>query len=151
MIFAVSIFYLSALEYSVHRWVMHRPKSAYWQSHSLDHHRDGKNDDEYIAPQWRNVAIFLALGSLPMMTISLEAPIVLGALMVWWRITWWRVHLLAHGLSDRWVTTTLLCPWTLWIVRHHQQHHRTPAANFGAIFPVTDIVMLTFRFPRKTS
>ena len=135
--------YMTVIEYAVHRWYMHRPKSTAWREHSIEHHHEGRNEDYYLCPFWRSIFFFWILGLAPLLLLSLYGPIILGVLMVWWRFSWNQIHRICHGTGSNWVLAAILCPWAWFVVQHHLKHHEKPTTNFGAIFFLTDTLMQT--------
>ncbi len=85
------------------------------------------------APIWIWAALFL----------SSWMGVILAAELLWWKATWHHCHALAHQRGGSWWAAYLLCPWVIWVVRHHLDHHKFPSHNFGAVFPWTDYVMGT--------
>ncbi len=143
MTFVVCVLYLALVEYCVHRWYMHRPASRAWREHSIEHHHEERNDEYYLCPFWRSIAVFWAAGSLAFVGFDLWAPVILAGLMIWWRCAWIEIHRICHGVGNRRILATCLCPWASLVVRHHLRHHDRPARNFGAVFFVTDYLFGT--------
>ncbi|MGV3662145.1 MAG: sterol desaturase family protein [Prosthecobacter sp.] len=132
-----SVVYATALEYVIHRWMMHFPgmgKNDIWRAHAIEHHGHGRNDINIALPVW--------------MVLVPSSPLFAGCFLVggWWAVyvlvscvgyaaLWTALHSAYHEVGHRWIARG-------WYYRkwrsHHMAHHDHPRKNFGAIFIWSD-------------
>lgn len=158
------IIYASMFEWTLHRYVMHRPVGRFrypFEAHACTHHRIFRADESYhfqgtgrkkITMAWWNGPVIVAIGIVPFVlaafTIFLYgwgrgAGIVCGAGMlvsVGYFIAYEYFHWCMHVPRDRWFETT-------WLFRrmngHHILHHRYVNKNFNVVVPIADFLFGT--------
>jgi hypothetical protein len=128
---------------------MHRPVldriglRRVFHRHAGVHHRDGRNDLNVDLPLrthflWGWPALLAAAW------FDLAGAGVLAACFVAHAVLWTKMHRAIHGLEENWTQA-------LWfygaVRRHHLEHHRRPARNFGAVFFFTDRLFRTASRP----
>ncbi len=150
---AVGIVYVNAVEWLVHRYLLHglgRKKTSVWSFHWHEHHKKARRhdmvDDQYAGPPLLSAllarektaktkeVVGLVLGGL------LHAPLIVVA--PWFTLTVWaaaanyyRVHRKAH-IDPAWAAKHL--PW-------HVDHHmgKDQDANWCVTWPLMDWVLGT--------
>lgn len=150
---------VSLLEYGTHRWIMHRanrwldPNLEQLESHRA-HHR-GANDDDLLDVPLKYCLMltspaFAVLFLCGLSTGFTAVLIPAAALLAWcflYPLLWARVHRAIHGLEANWFQR--LGPVYRFYRDHHLMHHATAKANYGTIFPCTDILFSTMRDRRR--
>jgi hypothetical protein len=156
--FLCSVVYSSFFEWTLHRYVMHRPlwKFRYpFEAHALVHHRVFKADDTYhlihpkdaqtIPMAWWNGPVLVVLGVLPFIAAAA------------WLGHWW---LLAGALlgSAAYYATYEYIHWCMHLPKkrnlersgiffrlngHHLLHHRYMGKNFNVVLPLADLFLGT--------
>jgi hypothetical protein len=159
--FAIWMPLVALLEYSTHRWIMHKanrwldPQLRQLKSHAA-HHR-GANAPEFVDVPLRNCllltspAFFLlvlwgfAIG--PLSGVGIPA----AALLAWsfvYTYLWARMHRAIHGVESNWFHR---CgPVFRFFRNHHLKHHVNARVNYGTVFPWTDFLFCTRRDRRTT-
>jgi fatty acid hydroxylase family protein len=154
--FAIWAPLVAMLEYGVHRCIMHKanrlldPKLDHLKSHGA--HHKGANDDEFVDTPLKHCVlltspafILLTVWGLAMGPFS-AVVIPAAALLAWsflYTYLWTRIHRAIHGIEANWFQR---CGPVFQFFRdHHFKHHVNARVNFGAVFPWTDYLFLTWR------
>jgi hypothetical protein len=163
--FLSNIIFASFFEWSIHKYVMHRPLGAFrypFQAHAVVHHQIFKADHTYhlinpkdketIPMAWWNGPALIMLGALPSLVISLFTriwAIALGAviLFVCYYVTYEYIHWCMHLPKQRRVEK----PWIFRRLNgHHLLHHRYMHKNFNVVLPLADLCLGTLLLRSKT-
>jgi len=169
--FLGGIIYASFFEWTLHRFVMHRPVGKFdyaFKAHAIVHHHVFKADHTYhlinekdketIPMAWWNGPAIIAINAIPV------------ALIAWWVGSWvvliaavvafslyfgayeymhWCMHLpKARRVEKSWMFYRLN--------GHHLLHHRYMHKNFNVVMPLADLCLGTLllrskiRFPQAT-
>ncbi len=161
----IAVIYASFFEWSVHKFLMHRPLGAFkyaFRAHAVVHHQVFKADHTYhlidpkdketIPMAWWNGPVLILLSSLPFALISWalgEWGLVSGAAfgMTCYYILYERIHWCMHLPKARRLEQS-------WIYRrlngHHLLHHRYMHKNFNVVFPLADLCLGTLLLRSKT-
>lgn len=151
--FPLALLYANALEWGLHRWVLHglgRKRTSFFAFHFHEHHRasrkNGMRDAAYERPifSWRDGGPKLDAQNKEILSLLgigvLHAPLLpvapwFYAGLAYAGLNYYRVHRRAH-LDPEWARTNL--PW-------HVDHHMGPNqdANWCVTKPWFDIVMGT--------
>jgi hypothetical protein len=118
---------------------MHKPGTSFFQSHAIEHHKDGCNEEHHMG--LRGQLWDVTLKSFPVIfLISLVTPwfpIVFYPFYLWWFLSWEFIHRAIHDEKGYGWGAWLL-PWYRWSRKHHLDHHKKVTKNFGAVFPWSD-------------
>lgn len=151
--FLVGVVFSSFFEWTLHRFVMHRPLGAFdyaFKAHALVHHYVFKADHTYhlihdkdkftIPMAWWNGPVLIVVTQIPFLTASLAAGqwgILCGSVVACsayygaYEYLHWCMHLPKERRLER-----------LQIFRglngHHLIHHRYPNRNFNVVCPLAD-------------
>lgn len=140
----------SVIEYSEHRWLMHRMRIAVkanskWlaelcKNHMAKHHKRGyrhttkEPDDSLLA-----ISI---VGAVPGIIVAAVAycfdpktVLVMGIFGVVYNIVWWVVHYEMHR-DEGWFFTR--SAWFRYLERRHVMHHVFPLTNYNVLLPLGD-------------
>jgi hypothetical protein len=156
--FLCSVVYSSFFEWTLHRYIMHRPLGKFrypFESHALIHHRVFKADDTYhlinpkdaktIPMAWWNGPVLVAVGILPFIV----AAALLGH---WWLLAG------AVAASAGYYSTYEYIHWCMHLPKkrnlersgiffrlngHHLLHHRYMGKNFNVVLPLADLFLGT--------
>ena len=163
---AVGIVFASFFEWTLHKYVMHRPVGNFryaFQAHAIVHHGTFKADKTYhlidekdketIPMAWWNGPVLVLIGAVPFAILS-------------WLTGQWafvarrcpRLHLLLSVFTN---TSTGACTCQRpagWKNRggsgglngHHLLHHRYMHKNFNVVLPIADLCLGTFMARAKT-
>ncbi len=155
---AVWWFVSSFFEWTLHRFVMHRPVGSFdypFKAHAVIHHQVFKADHTYhlinpsdrktIPMAWWNGPVLVLIASLPVVPVAL----LLQNLWVWvgaasgtaiYYSIYEYIHWCMHLPKDRTVERS-------WLYRrlngHHLLHHRYMHKNFNVVFPLADFCLGT--------
>jgi len=156
--FLGSVIYSSFFEWTLHRYIMHRPLGKFrypFESHALVHHRVFKADDTYhlinpkdaktIPMAWWNGPVLVLLGILPF--------IIAAALIGhWWLLvgavlasasyygTYEYIHWCMHLPKKRNLERSGIF---FRLNGHHLLHHRYMGKNFNVVLPLADLFLGT--------
>jgi fatty acid hydroxylase family protein len=154
--FAIWAPLVAMLEYGVHRWIMHKanqlldPKLDHLKSHGA--HHEGANDAEFVDTPLQDCVLLtspafilltvwgLAIG--PFSAVVIPA----AALLAWsflYTYLWTRIHRAIHGIEANWFQRSGRV--FRFFRDHHFKHHVNAKVNYGAVFPWTDYLFLTWR------
>lgn len=164
LITASGIIYASVFEWTLHRFVMHRPIGGFrypFEAHAGTHHRIFRADASYhfqgegrkkITMAWWNGPVIVLIGIVPFVLSALTiflygwergAWIIAGAgvfVSAGYFIAYEYFHWCMHMPKGRWFETT-------WIFKrmngHHILHHRYMTKNFNVIVPIADYLFGT--------
>jgi len=162
--FVAGLVYASFFEWTLHRFLMHRPMlflTYPFKAHAITHHQAfgaGKNY-HLLEEKHRNV-IRMAWWNAPVL-IALNVPV--GVLAAWWIGSWWIVpgflsaflayyglyeyfHWCMHVPRPRWFQETRLFRW---INKHHRLHHLQPTRNLNVVLPIADFLFRTLALPKN--
>ncbi|MCU0771037.1 MAG: sterol desaturase family protein [Verrucomicrobia bacterium] len=169
--FALAIVVASFFEWTLHRYVMHRPVGRFryaYRAHTLVHHHTFKADHTYhliheedketIPMAWWNGPAIVLIGSIPVAVLAWalgQWAIVGGAALCFsayygaYEYIHWCMHLPKWRRIER-----------SWLFRrlngHHLLHHRYMKKNFNVVLPLADLVLGTllvrakFKFAQAT-
>jgi hypothetical protein len=164
--FLCAVFYASFFEWTLHRYLMHRPFGKFryaFEAHALVHHRVFRADETYhlihaqdaktIPMAWWNGPVLVAAGALPFVAIS------------WWLGRWGLLCGAVAACASYYATYEYI-HWCMHLPRkrnversgiffrlngHHLLHHRYMGKNFNVVLPVADLLLgtLLLRAPVK--
>jgi hypothetical protein len=166
LVVASGLFYASVFEWTLHRYVMHRPLGSFrypFEAHAGTHHRLFRADASYhfqgiddthtkIPMAWWNGPVIVLVGVLPFALVALTfarygwedgAPIVFGAGMLvsaGYFIAYEYFHWCMHMPKGRWFETTRIFKK---MNGHHILHHRYMSKNFNVVLPIADYLFGT--------
>ena len=161
--FAGGIVYASFFEWSLHKYLMHRPLLGFkypFKAHAVVHHQIFRADHSYhlnresdkstIPMAWWNGPMLVLLSCLPFAGLSFllgQPAIVIGtvaAVAVYYGVyerMHWCMHLpKARRLEKSWLFQRLN--------GHHLLHHRYMHKNFNVVLPLADLCLGTL-LPRS--
>ena len=148
----------SFFEWSLHRYVMHRPLGSFtypFKAHALIHHQIFKADHTYHLinePDWKTIP--MAWWNGPVLTILASIPVIPVA--VW--LHSWEVYFGAAAGTFLYYSIYEYIHWCMhlpktrlvemtWAYRrlngHHLLHHRYMHKNFNVVFPLADFLLGT--------
>jgi len=156
--FAGGIVYGSFFEWTLHRFMMHRPflfVTYPFKSHAITHHGTfGPGPDYHLRDESNRGLVTMAWWNGPALFVT-NAPV--GVLAAWLIGSWWIVpgfmaamflyyglyeylHWCMHVPGPRRFQSTRLFRW---IDRHHRLHHLQPTRNLNVVLPIADFVFRT--------
>jgi len=160
----VAVVFASFFEWTLHRFVMHRPVGSFtypFKSHTLVHHRIFKSDHTYhliheddkrtIPMAWWNGPVLVAAGMLPFGLVSLlsgQWGILVGATLACgsyygaYEYMHWCMHLPRKRHVERSGVFFRLNG-------HHLLHHRYMGKNFNVVLPLADLCLGTLLLRSK--
>jgi len=161
--FICGLVFVSFFEWTLHRFVMHRPLGWLrypFQAHAVVHHHTFKGDHTYhlhdaadkhtIPMAWWNGPLLIVIGMLPMLAVAWAVgswAVALGAVLAIagyygvYEYLHWCMHLpKARRVERSWVFRRLN--------GHHILHHRYMHKNFNVILPLADFCLGTL-LPRS--
>ena len=156
--FLCSVVYCSFFEWTLHRYIMHRPLGKFrypFESHALIHHRVFKADNTYhlihpkdaqtIPMAWWNGPVLVAVGILPFIVAAallghwwLLAGAVLGSAGYYG--TYEYIHWCMHLPKKRNLERSGIF---FRLNGHHLLHHRYMGKNFNVVLPLADLFLGT--------
>lgn len=163
--FLIAIVYGSFFEWSVHKYLMHRPLGAFkyaFRAHAVVHHQVFKADHTYhlihehdketIPMAWWNGPVLILGSAVPFAIFSwifgqwglvTGAAIGMTAYYVMYERIHWCMHLpKARRLEQSWLFRRLN--------GHHLLHHRYMHKNFNVVLPLADLCLGTLMLRAKT-
>lgn len=162
--FAGNIVFGSFFEWSLHRFVMHKPLGWFrypFEAHAVVHHQIFKADHTYhlihekdketIPMAWWNGPALILLGSLPSFVVSLilgQWGLVCGALAAFsvYYVVYEYIHWCMHLPKKRRIEK----PWLFQRLNgHHLLHHRYMHKNFNVVLPLADLCLGTLMLRSK--
>ena len=156
--FLAGIVYASFFEWTLHRFVMHRPILGFtypYRSHGITHHTIfGSGKNYHLIDESTRKIVTMAWWNAPVL-LAVNAPA--GILAAYLAHTWWAMipfigaiaayyavyeyfHWCMHVPGPRWFQGTSLFKW---VDRHHRLHHLEPNRNLNVVFPLADFVLRT--------
>lgn len=169
--FIGNVIFASFFEWSIHRYVMHRPVGSFryaFQAHAVVHHQVFKADHTYhlihpkdketIPMAWWNGPVLILMGASPTLILSAITGhwiMLAGAAttFVLYYIAYEYIHWCMHLPKARRVEK----PWLFRRLNgHHLLHHRYMHKNFNVVFPLADFCLGTLlvrskiQFPQAT-
>jgi hypothetical protein len=162
--FSSAIVFASFFEWTLHRYVMHRPVGAFryaFNAHAIVHHHTFKADHTYhlreekdkwtIPMAWWNGPVLIAMLMIP--AVAIAVPLGLWGLLIGafpafvlyyatYEYIHWCMHLpKARRMEKSWLFQKLN--------GHHLLHHRYMHKNFNVVFPLADFCLRTILFRSK--
>ncbi len=113
-----------AVEYALHRWVLHGPPSAVQRAHAR-HHREATA--LISAPLFLSTAIVVAAWSL--VAVLLDAPT--AALVVGGLYAGYNYYAVLHHVQHHYPALVARVGWLSRLDRAHRVHHRRYVVNYG--------------------
>lgn len=162
----VGIVFASFFEWTLHRYVMHRPIWNFryaFQAHAVVHHQTFKADQTYhlinekdketIPMAWWNGPALIAIGVIPFTLISLiigQWGFALGGFLAFasYYGIYEYIHWCMHLPKARRVEKPM---WFRKLNGHHLLHHRYMHKNFNVVFPLADYFLGTLILRAKTN
>jgi hypothetical protein len=163
--FVIAIVYGSFFEWSVHKYLMHKPFGSFkyaFRAHAVVHHQVFKADHTYhlihdhdketIPMAWWNGPVLILGSALPFVICSWilgQWGLVTGAAigMTSYYVLYERIHWCMHLPKARRLEQS-------WLFRrlngHHLLHHRYMHKNFNVVFPLADLCLGTLMLRAKT-
>jgi hypothetical protein len=160
---AVGVVFASFFEWTLHRYVMHRPLGSYrypYERHALIHHRIFRADESYhllnehdkatIPMAWWNGPVMIALCQLPFLSVAWvlgQWGLVAGSLAAFilyygaYEYLHWCMHLPRKRIVER-------SGIFFRLNGHHLLHHRYMHKNFNVVLPLADLCLGTL-LPRS--
>jgi hypothetical protein len=155
---ASSVVYASFFEWTLHRFVMHRPILGFsypYRSHGITHHTIfGSAKNYHLLEEQNRHLVTMAWWNGPvLMLINAPAGLAAGYLAhTWWGVVAFMValvgyyviyeyfHWCMHVPGPRWFQTTRLFKW---VDQHHRLHHLQPMRNLNVVIPIADFILRT--------
>lgn len=156
--FAGGVVYASFFEWTLHRFLMHRPLlfvTYPFQAHAITHHGTfGSGRDYHMLIEDHRDVVTMAWWNAPVLFL-INVP---ASLLAAWLIgSWWGVAgfmaavMLYYGLYEylHWcMHVPRARPFQSsrlfrWIDRHHRLHHLDPTRNLNVVLPIADLVLRT--------
>jgi len=137
----IGLLWGNAFEYAYHRWLLHRPRSAFGKGH-LEHHMNvgTPEEPEHVSLGRRpyHIAVLFAANGVVVVGIDLLLGLRLapGIFLGWTTYLiaaeeiHWRIHM------DGW-----LPPGLRFARAYHMSHHDVPSARYNVFLPVFDVLM----------
>jgi hypothetical protein len=156
--FAVGIVYASFFEWTLHRFLMHRPLLSFtypYRAHAITHHGTfGSGRDYHLLNESHRDVVRMAWWNAPILFL-VNAPV--GLIAAWGIGSWWilpgfmaavilyygfyeYLHWCMHVPRPRSFQSSRLFRW---IDRHHRLHHLEPGRNLNVVLPIADVVFRT--------
>jgi len=136
-------FFMAFSEYFIHKYTMHKKTFLpewVWRHHAIEHHRDDRNDLNVDLPFYMHLTIGSPLLSFAYFGYGVISMLCLLFIFYYHSYVWTHMHRAIHDLKDHWITKT---DYYKRARKHHLDHHRRPAKNFGVVFLWTDYVFKT--------
>jgi hypothetical protein len=161
----LGICYTSFIEWSLHRFVMHKPLFFFqypYKAHHCVHHRlfkadrsyhlEGRNEIAYLIPMaWWNGPVLILLASSPWLVLALLTsfwPMYIGVTIAiaLYYATYEYLHWCMHLPKERTVERSGLF---FRLNGHHLLHHRYMHRNFNVVCPLADLLLGTLLLRSK--
>ncbi|HET6202788.1 MAG TPA: sterol desaturase family protein [Planctomycetota bacterium] len=156
--FAAVFVYSSLFEWTLHRYLMHRPLLLRYpyRTHALTHHRLFRADSSYFLSRKEDAHdVSFAFWNAPLL-IGLHAPLLwlLGRASGWpvlvpgllamsaYYALYESLHWCMHVPKGRWFERTAVFRW---LSAHHRAHHLHHDTNLNVVLPLADILFGTLR------
>jgi hypothetical protein len=162
--FAVATVFASFFEWSLHRFVMHRPVGRFvyaYRAHTLTHHRVFRADHTYhlrheadkeqVPMAWWNGPVLIAACQIPFVLagwFSGHFAVEWGALAacIFYYAAYEYLHWCMHIPRKRHVERSGLF---FRLNGHHLLHHRYMRKNFNVVLPLADLILGTLMLRSK--
>jgi hypothetical protein len=162
--FSTAFIFASYVEWTLHRYLMHRPLSIFsypFERHALIHHKVFRADETYhlvhekdrelVPMAWWNGPVLIAVAQLPFLVASLWSGkwgIPLGSLLACslYYGAYEYVHWCMHLPKQRRVERSGIF---FRLNGHHLLHHRYMHKNFNVVFPLADLCFGTLLLRSK--
>ncbi len=164
--FAGGVVFASFFEWTLHRYIMHRPMGAFrypYERHALIHHRIFRADESYHLLNERDKAtIPMAWWNGPAMVAICELPV----LAVAYALGLWGLALGGFAAFVMYYSAYEYLHWCMHLPRkrvversgiffrlngHHLLHHRYMHKNFNVVLPLADLCLGTLLSRSKVS
>lgn len=153
--FLAGVVYSSFFEWTLHRFVMHRPILGFtypFRAHGIVHHTTfGSGEDYHLLDESSRSLVTMAWWNAPVLLL-INGPVSLLAAHL--AGTWWAIapfmgamtlyyaafeyfHYCMHVPGPRWFQSTRLFKW---LDLHHRLHHFQPNRNLNVVCPIADFV-----------
>ena len=141
----IGLLWGNAFEYACHRWLLHRPRSAFGKGH-LEHHVNVGTPEEpehvTLGKSPPDIALLFAINGMLVVFLDFLLDLRLAAgIFVGWSLylitaeeIHWRIHLagwLPRGLG--------------FARAYHMGHHDIPAVRYNVFLPLFDLLLRTSR------
>lgn len=162
---AGGILYSSLFEWTLHKFVMHRPFFGFrypFRAHAQTHHRIFSWDETYflrsdedlsnVTFAWWNFPALLGLNAISVGGIALAitggafnayfwviGSVALGTLAAYY-VAYESLHYCMHVPTGRRLEKSW---WFRYIDDHHRMHHRNPGKNLNVVLPLADFLLGT--------
>ena len=151
---------MSFVEYSIHRWLMHKPsfgilKTTYFNHTYLHHGKYFKvfnHENDLVGKNlnikldiWVGVVIALPI-SIVLFFVSQIASITLLLVVIFHHYVWGVIHNEMHNPNPHWFRKYKLFKF---LEQYHYLHHRHLNKNFNVVFPLWDYILGTHAKPTK--
>lgn len=163
--FSVWVVFASFFEWSLHRYVMHRPVGKFdypFRAHAVVHHRTFKADHTYhlhdeedkhtIPMAWWNGPVLIAVAMLPAVGVAamighwgltVGAVLAMGGYYGAYEYMHWCMHLPKKRHIER-------SGIFFRLNGHHLLHHRYMQKNYNVVLPLADLCLGTLMLRAKT-
>ena len=156
--FCAGVVYCSFFEWTLHRFVMHRPVGKFrypYESHALVHHRVFRADESYhlidhkdaktIPMAWWNGPALVAVSSIPFVLASWllgQWGLIIGTALATacYYAAYEYIHWCMHLPKKRTVERSGIF---FRLNGHHLLHHRYMSKNFNVVMPLADLLLGT--------
>ena len=155
--FGAVVIYASFFEWTMHRFLMHRPFSFFdypFRTHTLTHHhifnagegyhlKEEEHEDK-VTFAWWNAPLLIGL-HMPVLYLAQKAS---GLPFLWpgvaamalYYTAYESFHWVMHVPKERWIEKTAAFRF---LDRHHRLHHLFQYRNFNVVLPVADLLLGT--------
>ena len=162
VVFIIAIAYASIFEWTLHRYVMHRPIKIFglefrypFEKHAKTHHvifrGDGtywiqNEEDKWTIPMaWWNGPVLVIVASSPFLIFSSWIFGVAIFSIALYYATYEYLHWCMHLRKNRIIERTCVFRW---LDAHHILHHQRQSTNFNVVLPFADWLFGTlYKFP----
>jgi hypothetical protein len=162
----VGIVFASFFEWTLHRYVMHRPVWNFryaFQAHAVVHHKTFKADHSYhlihekdketIPMAWWNGPLLILIGITPFSILSYftgQWAFLIGGFsaFTFYYCFYEYIHWCMHLPKARRVEKP---SWFRKLNGHHLLHHRYMHKNFNVVLPLADLILGTLILRAKTN
>ena len=156
-VFAAAIVYASFFEWTMHRFLMHRPLSFFdypFRTHTLTHHHifnafegyhlQEEEHKDKVPFAWWNAPFLIGLHVPALYFLEKAAgfPVLwpgVAAMAVYYA-AYETFHWVMHVPKERWIEKTAAFRF---LDRHHRLHHLFQYKNFNVVLPLADVVFRT--------
>ncbi len=151
----------SFVEYSVHRWAMHRMRIAKalrssflrvlcYNHMALHHKRDYRHETDEKDDRLSHISIAGIFAGAPVAALMYWIdPFTLGVTIVFgmfYSVFWWIVHTEMHRDKGTFFSKNAVFRY---LEYRHQLHHEFPGTNYNVVLPLFDWVFRTYKVPER--